>query len=250
MELNGDRVAIVTGAGGGIGEAVAQRLAFEGAAVVAADIDEAAADACVKGIVGHGGRAIACGADVTERGDVERMVALTAEVFGRLDVLVNNAGGVEGEAFPWSSPAVWEPTIDLNLRAPMLTIHAALELLIEAGGVVVNIASMAGLGRRAHDAPEYAAAKGGVIRLTTALGALRERGVRVNCICPDWVDTPASRRTRAAMTTTELAGVPDPMLRGDDVADAVVQLVRDDAVAGGVMVLPCGAPARLLAADR
>jgi len=78
---------------------------------------------------------------------------------------------------------------------------------------------------------------------------LRDRGVRVNCICPDWVDTPASRRTRAAMTTTELAGVPDPMLRGDDVADAVVQLVRDDAVAGGVMVLPCGGPPRLLETD-
>src|SRR5690242_11972079 len=138
MELHGDCVAVVTGAGAGIGEAVAQRLAFEGAAVVVVDVDEAAAEACVKSIVGCGGRAIAYAADVTRPSEVARFVAFTAKVLGRLDVLVNNAGGVEGSGYPWSPEEQWGATIDLNLRAPMCAIQAALPLLCDDGGAIVN----------------------------------------------------------------------------------------------------------------
>jgi 3-oxoacyl-[acyl-carrier protein] reductase len=248
MDLRG-AVALVTGAGAGIGEAVATRLAIEGAAVAVVDVDVRAANDTVEQIVAAGGRALSLVVDVTERRDVERMVMRTNEQFGRLDVVVNNAGGVEGEPFPHSPPDAWGRTLDVNLRAAMLVIGAAFPLLRARGGVVVNIASIAGLGFGPHDFPEYAAAKAGLIRLSSALAPLRDESVRVNCICPDWVDTPASRRTRAAMSDDELATVPDPMLQPGDIAEAVVLLVRDDTRAGCVMELPCGMLPRFLPAD-
>ena len=246
MDLGG-RVALVTGGGAGIGEAVALRLAAEGCAVVVADIDEPAAAATARRIAGGSGRALAVRADVALEADVAAMVAGAESTFDGLDLLVNNAGGAEDEPFPAAPSARWERTLDVNLRGTMLAIQAALPLMRRrGGGAIVNIASLAGVGLGPHDSPEYAAAKAGVIRLTAALAGLAREGIRVNCICPDWVDTPASRRSRAAMTKDELRGVPPVLLRPEQIADCVVDLARRDSLAGRVVEYWCGQPPRLL----
>ena len=125
MELRG-RVAVVTGAGAGIGEAIALRLAGEGCAVVAADINATGASSVVRRIGEHQGRATAVEADVARAADVARMVRAAEGAFGGLDILVNNAGGAEDVPFPVAPPEQWGRTIDVNLRGVMLGIQAAL----------------------------------------------------------------------------------------------------------------------------
>ncbi|HEY3713242.1 MAG TPA: SDR family NAD(P)-dependent oxidoreductase [Jatrophihabitantaceae bacterium] len=132
--------------------------------------------------------------------------------------------------------------IDLNLRAPMLVTQLALPALRRDRGVVVNIASTAGLGSDEAGSPEYAAAKAGLIRFTRTL---RPPGVRVNGIAPDWIRTSRAERELAAMTEAERADAPDwiPMA---DVCDQVLRFVRDDSLHGQVVVLRPGAPPQLL----
>jgi len=239
VELRG-RVALVTGAGAGIGRAVALALAREGASVVAVDRDEAAAEETVR--LAGGGTAIR--ADVTD--DAALRAAFAAA--GPLDVLVNNAGGVSGPTFPDAPPEHWSAVLDLNLRATMLGIQLALETMSGRGGAIVNVSSIAGVGYSPHGAPEYAAAKAGVVRLTAALAPLADEGVRVNCICPDWVDTPAARRSLERATPEERAAAP-PLVPVERVADAILDLVSDESLAGRVLVCPATAEWRLLPPD-
>lgn len=102
-------------------------------------------------------------------------------------MLVNNAGGTTAPHFPDAPLEHWSRTIDLNLRGPMLASQLAIPLMARrGGGTIVNVASVAGLGWGAHSSPEYAAAKAGLVRLTSALAPLQEKlGIRVHCICPD-----------------------------------------------------------------
>jgi NAD(P)-dependent dehydrogenase (short-subunit alcohol dehydrogenase family) len=205
-----NKVALVTGAGAGIGRAVARRLAREGAAVVVADLDEEAGLGAVREIGSEGGRAVFVLADVASEADASRMVAFARERFGGLDVLINNAGGVEAPYFPEGDPAHWGRAIDLNLRGAMLGVHFGVRAMRKrGGGAIVNVSSVGGIGFGPYDKPEYGAAKAGVVRLSTSLATLKERmGVRVNCVCPGWVDTPASRRSRAEMNPEEREMLP------------------------------------------
>jgi 3-oxoacyl-[acyl-carrier protein] reductase len=248
MELT-HRVAVVTGGGAGIGEAVSVRLGREGASVVVVDVDPDAARATVERITAAGRRAAAVRADVANEADVGALVGEAMSRFGRIDVLVNNAGGADDIPYPAAPPGRWGRTLDVNLRGVMLVIQACLCAMAQHGGVIVNIASLAGVGHEPHGSPEYAAAKAGVVRLTTALSGLADEGIRVNCICPDWVDTPASRRTRSRMTADELAAVPHPLLSPVDVAEVVMTFVGDDGLAGRVMECWCRSPPRLVARD-
>jgi len=236
VELSG-RVALVTGAGAGIGRAVALALAREGATVVAVDLDEAAAEETVR-LAGGG---IAVHAYVIDD-DALRAAFAAAEP---LDVLVNNAGGVSGATFPEAPPERWNAVLDVNLRATMLGIQLALETMRGRGGAIVNVSSIAGIGYGPHGAPEYAAAKAGVARLTAALASLADDGVRVNCICPDWVDTPAARRSLERATPEERATAP-PLVPAERVAEAILDLVKDESLAGRVLVCPATAEWRLL----
>ena len=145
-------------------------------------------------------------------------------------ILVNNAGG-GGHIpphFPDASPAQWGATLDLDLRTPMLATQLALEPMRRAGGgAVVNVASSAALGSEPYQSPEYAAAKAGLIRFTSALASVD--GVRVSCVVPDWVAT-------ERVTDAERAQEP-PLISLAAVSDAVLRLIRDDTAAGAAIEL-------------
>jgi NAD(P)-dependent dehydrogenase (short-subunit alcohol dehydrogenase family) len=235
MELTG-KVAVVTGAAVGIGRALAGRLGVEGCAVVVADVDEANGARTAELI----GSAAFVPVDVRSGEDLSAMIAAAVDRFGALHVLVNNAGGGGhiGPHFPDAPVGTWAAKLELNLTSAMRATQLALEpMRTSGGGVVVNIASTAGLGTGPYRSPEYAAAKAGLVRFTTAAGALP--GVRVNCVVPGWIATERAEAELAAMTPAELAAAPIPVPM-DEVADAVVELVRDDAAAGRVVMLPDG----------
>jgi NAD(P)-dependent dehydrogenase (short-subunit alcohol dehydrogenase family) len=246
-----EKVVLVTGAGSGIGRATAVRLAREGAAVVIADVNEEAGSSVVREIRSEGGQAACIVADVASEADVSRMIVFAEEEFGGLDVLVNNAGGVTEPYFPKSEPEHWGRTLDLNLRGVMLGIHFGVRAMKKrGGGAFVNISSMGGIGYQPYDKPEYGAAKAGVVRLTASLATLKEQmGVRVNCICPGWVDTPASRGSRAEMTPEEREMVPPVLLQPEEIAEAVAMCVEDETMAGRVIIWKEGEPWQIVPLD-
>jgi NAD(P)-dependent dehydrogenase (short-subunit alcohol dehydrogenase family) len=247
VEIAG-RVALVTGAGAGIGRAIALRLAREGAAVGVADFDDDTGRETVDEIEATSGRAAFVHVDVAQEADVRAMIDFAGTTFGGLDILVNNAGIVATPAFPDAEPEAWMRMLDVNLRGPLLGTYYAIRAMRElSGGAIVNVASLAGIGLGPHDSPDYAATKAGLARFSAALASLAgEAGIRVNCICPDWVDTPMSRRTRSRMTPEEEAAtVPVGILAPDEIADAAAELIRDDSLAGRVMACWCDQPRSL-----
>jgi NAD(P)-dependent dehydrogenase (short-subunit alcohol dehydrogenase family) len=250
MEISG-RGAIVTGAGRGIGRAVARRLALEGARVLVVDRDRAA-DAVVAEIRAEGGEASSMICDVVAESNVQGMVDRAVEVWGGLDILVNNAGGYQEPVFPDAPIVHWLRTLDLNLRSVMLSIHHALPALQTGGGAVINLASSAGLGLSPHPGPDYATAKAGVIRLTACLAPLADRGVRVNCLCPHTVATEAVLETIAGLRAAGRPLPPDldvELIDPDALAELATELTRDEKLAGRVMVVVGGLPPRLLPVD-
>jgi NAD(P)-dependent dehydrogenase (short-subunit alcohol dehydrogenase family) len=229
----GGRVAVVTGGAAGIGRAIAEALAAEGAALVLADIDHEEGRRAAEEL---GGRFVH--ADVLVDADLRELIAAAEG----LEVLVNNAGGAPGPYYPEAPVEHWSRTLDLNLRSAMVATQLAVPAMA-GGGAIVNVSSIAGYGLEPHDAPEYAAAKAGLMRLTGALAPLAlTHGIRVSCICPDWVDTPAVQRSFASLSENERALVP-PLVGADEIARLVLELVRDEASAGRVVVRPAeGAP--------
>jgi len=243
MDIGG-AVALVTGGGSGIGRATALRLARDGAAVAVADIDEPSARETVRLVEGHAGRALPIRADVADEGDVQNMIGRARERFGRLDILVNNAGVVEAVttqrvAFPELEAEGWMRMLDINLRGVLLGTQHAIAAMREAGGgVIINVSSMAGMGVGPHPAPVYAASKAAVIRFSAALAPLGRRlNVRINCICPDWVDTPMVQRARAEMSPQEWQAIaPATMTQPEEIAEAVVRIIGDESLVGRVML--------------
>jgi NAD(P)-dependent dehydrogenase (short-subunit alcohol dehydrogenase family) len=224
-------------------------LAREGAAVVAADIDEEGGRETVRQIEVTGGRAAFIRADVVSEADVRAMVAFAEETFGGLDILVNNAGIVVNPPFPEAEPEQWAPVLDVNLRGVILGTQYGIQAMRKrGGGVIVNISSGAGIGYGSHDSPVYAASKAGVMRFSAALAPLKDgMNIRVNCICPGWVDTPMVQRTRAERSAEEWRAIaPAVMLQPEEIADAVVQFIRDETLAGRVMLCYEGEPRRLV----
>lgn len=183
-----DKIAIVTGAGRGIGRAIAEKLAVEGATVAVTDLDESSAQETAALIDGDG---VGLQVDVTDRPGVEAMVRAVHERFGRIDVLVNNAGWDKAAPFIESDPADWDRAIQINLYGVLHTCRAVLPIMAAQGfGAVVNIGSDAGRVGSSGEAV-YSAAKGGVIAFTkSAARELARNQVRLNCICPGPTDTP------------------------------------------------------------
>ena len=247
------KVAMVTGGSSGIGRATASALAEAGASVVIADVDDNGGNDTVALIEGSGGKAAFVHTDVTNRQDLERMVAFAEETFGGLDILHNNAGVNTGlPRFPDAPPERWEQTFAVNLWAVIAGTQAAVPAMRRrGGGVIVNTASIAGIIRYEPD-PIYGATKHGVVGLTRALAFLKEEAnVRVNCVCPGVVDTPMLTRGLAEMTPEERAQrdaivAAMPLIPPSDVAAAVLEFVRDDSLAGEVMGVMYGRPPKLI----
>ncbi|MDD7941061.1 3-oxoacyl-ACP reductase FabG [Actinomycetospora lutea] len=182
-----DKIAIVTGAGQGIGRGIAEKLASEGATVVVTDINEATAKETADAL---GGGAVGLHTDVTSRESVEAMVAQAHQQFGRIDVLVNNAGWDKAGPFVDSDPADWDRAIQINLYGVLNTSKTVLPIMAGQGsGSVVNLASDAGRVGSAGEAV-YSAAKGGVISFTkTTAREMARHQVNANCVCPGPTDT-------------------------------------------------------------
>ncbi len=187
MRTLNEKIAIVTGAGQGIGRAIAARLAAEGATVVVSDINQDAAGQTARAI---GGAALAVTADVTSAESVTALASQAQRQFGRIDVLVNNAGWDKSGRFIDSDPAEWDRIIQINLYGVLNTCKAVLPIMAEQRrGTVVNIASDAGRVGSSGEAV-YSAAKGGVIAFTKATAREMARyQVTANCVCPGPADT-------------------------------------------------------------
>jgi 2-hydroxycyclohexanecarboxyl-CoA dehydrogenase len=222
------KIAIVTGAGQGIGRAIADKLAAQGATVVVTDLDEASAKQTAAGLPG----AVAIRADVTDRQDVQAAVDRVMQQFGRVDVLVNNAGWDKASPFVDSDPADWDRAIAVNLYGVLHTCQAVLPIMAgQGGGAVVNLGSDAGRVGSSGEAV-YSAAKGGVIALTKSLAReMARHQVRVNCVCPGPTDTAlfasfAGPKLREALTKA----IPFRRLgQPADVANVVAFLASDEA---------------------
>lgn len=235
MEIDGS-VAVVTGAATGTGQAIARRLAGSGARLVLADIADCAQT--LRTVQDVGADATAVTADLRDDAGIAQVVDTARQRFGGLQILVNNAGGGQPTVrYPHATATQWSAVLDLNLRTPMLATQLALPTMSTSGGVVVNIASTAGFDHAAYEWPEYAAAKAGLIRFTTAMGDLpRQANVRVTCVVPDWVRTARAEAELAAMTADQRAARPAPIPLPVFTA-AVLALIRDDDLSGHVLVL-------------
>jgi NAD(P)-dependent dehydrogenase (short-subunit alcohol dehydrogenase family) len=231
------RVALVTGAASGIGRSSALAFAEHGAKVVVADVLEEQGRQTVDLIESAGGEAIFVPADVSRRGDVERLVRTAVETLGRLDCAHNNAG-IEGAAPPGTAfhtypEEVWDQVLSINLKGVWLCMQAEItQMLTQGGGSIVNTASIAGLVGGFGSA--YSAAKHGVVGLTkTAALEYATRGIRVNAVCPGVIATPMIERVFARRPEVEplmLAGEPIGRLgRPEEIAAAVVWLSSDAA---------------------
>ncbi|HEX7095775.1 MAG TPA: SDR family NAD(P)-dependent oxidoreductase [Acidimicrobiales bacterium] len=241
------RVALVTGAGGGIGRATAERLAREGATVLCADLDGDAASRAAAGL-GARGSAIAC--DVTDAGSCRAAVDAAVERHGRLDVLVNVAG--VGSFKPTADLTLdeWNRTLAVNLTGTFLMSQQALGALLDARGTIVNMASVAGLRATPYNAA-YCASKGGVVMLTKAMAVEFGRaGLRVNCVCPSAVDTPflenfAWPEGSDLSLFARTASVIERRCTPEEVAAVVAFLASDDAamITGAAYLVDGGATA-------
>jgi NAD(P)-dependent dehydrogenase (short-subunit alcohol dehydrogenase family) len=230
-----DKVALVTGAGSGIGAATAALFAAEGAHVVGVDLT-------------GDGEPVLYG-DVTNRGSVERFVAETIDRHGGIDILANVAGLVRFSHVETTTLEDWQQHLDVNLTGPFLVSQAALPYLLERRGCIVNVASIAGLKGQAYNAA-YSASKGGLVMLTKSMALeLATRGVRVNAVCPSGVDTPLVRGVAKSMPKDmeppllqRLMSVMDGWVTPGEIAESIAYLASDAArmITGTTLVVDGG----------
>ena len=230
------RVAIVTGAGRGIGRAVAVALGGEGAAVVLAARSRADLAAVAAEIKDAGGRALALPTDITQDAAVEALAEQTTAELGRIDLLVTSAGTAAFGQFADSKPGDWEQMLTLNLRAVMMSCRVVLPTMLrQRAGLIINVASIAAK-RALPGSAVYTATKAGVVGFSRVLAEeLRPHGVRVGVVVPGAVDTPIWESLGASPPR-------ERMLRPEDVARAVVLMASlpPNASLEELVLLPAG----------
>jgi len=225
-----DKVAIVTGSAQGIGLATALRFAAEGARVVVSDIGQQRVDQAVAAIVAQGGQAIGAVVDVTNRLAIDAMVAKVKATWGRIDVLINNAGITKDARLAKMSSAQFDAVIAVNLKGVFECTQAVAETMTAQGsGSVVNASSVVGLYGN-FGQTNYAATKAGVIGFTkTWARELGPKGVRVNAVCPGFVMTPILDTVPDAVKQKMIEKVPLGRLgRPEEIAAVYAFLASDD----------------------
>jgi 2-hydroxycyclohexanecarboxyl-CoA dehydrogenase len=243
IDLSG-QTALVTGAGGGIGAAIAHAVAAAGASVACADIDERAAASTAAAIAQAGGEATACPIDVTSPESVRALRRSVEDSIGTVSVLVNNAGWGQPEPFLDNTESLWEQVISVNLMGVLRVTRAFLDPMVEQGqGKIVNIASDAGrVGSSGETA--YAGTKGGVIAFTKSLAReLARHGINVNCVCPGPTDTALFRKHSEKMQQALTRAIPFRRLaQPAEIAGAVAFFASDHAgfVTGQVLSVSGG----------
>jgi NAD(P)-dependent dehydrogenase (short-subunit alcohol dehydrogenase family) len=243
------RVALVTGAGGGIGRATALAFARAGARVAVSDIDEQSGAETVARIADEGGEALFVRADVSRAADVEALVARTVDAWGRLDAAFNNAG-INGFMKDEWDEEVFTRTLAINLTGVMLCMRREIrQMLAQGGGAIVNTASMNGLVGNAGQ-PAYVSSKHGVVGLTRQAALQHARsGIRVNAVCPGVIDTAMTAPVAAAPGGPELLASMTPMGRmgqPEEIASVVLWLCSEEAsfVTGQPIAVDGGATAQ------
>jgi 3-oxoacyl-[acyl-carrier protein] reductase len=242
------KVGLVTGAGSGIGRASAERFAREGALVVVVDLDAESAVATAAAIEAGGGEALAVPTDVADNDAVEAMTRAALDRFGRVDVLVNNAGILDGYLPAAETPdTVWERVMGVNLKAQFLTCRALIpQMLVRSEGAIVNVASTAGL-NGGNGGAAYTTSKHGVIGFTRQLCFdYARKGLRCNVVCPGAVETGMTHEIFASGDAEVMKAVESAPIgrwaEPEELAAAIAFLASDDAsfVNGAVYVVDGG----------
>ena len=243
------KVALVTGAAGGIGKTAAALFSAEGAEVMLADVLDDAGESAAAEIRGAGGSAAFVHADVTQAADVEGMVAATVDRFGRLTVLFNNAGVfLPGDDSVTTTPEdVWDRVIAINLKGVFLGCRYGIPAMLDAGGgSIVNMASFVALMGAATPQIAYTASKGGVLAMTREVAVeFARKGIRANALCPGPIETPllhslfgdeGNRQRRLVHVPAGRFG------RADEIAGGALFLASDESsyMTGAALVLDGG----------
>ena len=248
------RVAVITGAGSGIGQAMALLFAREGARILAADINGDAADATTAAVTAAGGTCRAFTVDVSRPEQVAALIAQALAAYDRIDILCNNAGVGSTTSVVECEPDEWDRVMTINVKSVYLGCkYAVPHMIAQGGGVIINTASVAGMVGLVKRA-SYSASKGAVIALTRQVAIeYVEQGIRVNCLCPGTVDSPwvgrllggaddpaAARQALVARQPMGRLGTPE------EVAAAALYLASDDAafITGTGLVIDGGLTAR------
>ena len=256
MKLDG-RVAIVTGAGQGMGRAVSETFAGEGASVAVVDVNQVSAEEVARGISSRGGNAQDFACDVSDAASVRAMVKNIVEEFGRVDILYNNAARLKPttpvpETVADMPEDHWQGVMGVNLTGVYLCSKYALAVMLEQGsGVIINVASTAGLVAAGGHAA-YGTSKAGILALTRSMAKdYGRQGIRVNAICPGPIDTPRFRGTQdpergSGIDRVRLRASEVPMGRigtSEDVAKVALFFASDDSafVTGAQLVVDGGA---------
>lgn len=241
------KVAIVTGASGGIGMATARKFAAEGARVVLADLDAARVEALARELADSGARALAVRVDVTDRPSVGAMVVRTLDAFGRIDCLVNNAGITIDARLVKMSAEQFDKVIDVNLKGVFLCTQAVVDtMILQGSGVILNASSVVGLYGN-FGQTNYAATKAGLIGFTkTWARELGPKGIRAVAVCPGFVRTPILATIPPAVMQKTVEKVPLGRLgEPEEIANVYAFLASDEAsyingavieVSGGIML--------------
>ena len=256
MDIHG-KVAVITGGTSGIGFAVAERLAIEGAKLVIVGIDGRAGQHAEELLRSKGADALFIGGDVSNESIVGALTTQAVGRYGGIDILVNNAGILGGPRFPESSRRHWLRAIEVNQIGTLHCMQAVIpEMQRRGGGCIVNTASTSGITPNPID-PVYAMTKAGIVNLTRSLGFLRdESNIRVNCVCPALVETPLEENSanaydeisRASFLGRRAGRTHKPALTPGAVATAILRLISDESLNGVSYKIVVGQPDEIVPA--